>query len=274
MKKILPALLLVLAVLTIVSCRKHAAYPPGTHFLGFLSDRLIKINQTVIIYDSTAIRDSIDFIKPPTSRIYEWKITPSANTATWSGSYKNGIATLAFGKSGYYEVMANIYDSATHNYLARTSTVEVRVGSDTLFPSYAIYADDVLKISPRFSIGSTNGGPTVTGLQLICSTTRQYDYSEPYLVLQNISTIGNNSYSFVFSDSLKLTSYPYAMGYNFLTQVDQALDLPGFTSNMTVSLNITWLNKVYSGTLTLTGQAYPNSYIINWDNSGAVRFTN
>jgi hypothetical protein len=270
MKKTLPALLFVFAGLTMIACRKHAADPPGNHLLGFLSDRLIKIRQTVEIYDSTAIRDSIDFIKPPTSRLYEWKITPETNFTVGGDSYKNGIAIMIFTRPGNYHVMANIYDSATHNFLARTSTVEVMVGTDTLFPSYSIYADDVLQLSPRFSTGSTNGGPFITGLQLICSTTRSYDYSEPYMAFESTSSTGNNSYSFVFPDSLRLTSYPFAMGYNSMTQVHEALDLPGFTGNMTVSLNITWLKKTYSGTLTMNGQ----EHTINWDNSGAVKFTN
>ena len=271
MKKILPVL--VFAGLTIVACKKHVADPPdppGTHLLGFLADRLIKINQATRIYDSTAIRDSIDYIKPPTSRLYEWKINPATYATVWGDTYQNGIANITFTRSGNYQVMANIYDSATHNFLARTNMVEVRVGTEKLFPSYSIYADDVLKISPTYFISSINGGPRIAGLQLICSTTRTYDYSEPYMVLNYTSTTGNNSYSFVFSDSLTLTSYPFAWEYNFMTQVDQALDLPGFTNGMTVTLNITWLKKVYSGTLTLNGL----EHTINWDNSGAVKFTN
>ncbi len=265
MKKTLPVL--IFAGLTMFSCKKHADDPPGAHLLGFRSDRLIKINQIAIIYDSTAIRDSIDFIKPPTSRLYEWKITPETNAAVWGGSYKNGLGSVAFSRSGNYQVMANIYDSATHNFLARTNTETVRVGTDTLFPSYSIYADDVLKISPGFFTESINGGPRTVGLQLICSTTRAYGF---YVDFQRTSSTGNNNYSFVFSDSLRLTTYPFTAGYNGTTQVQQALDLPGFTSGMTVSLNITWLNKVYSGTLTLSGSGYN----INWDNSGAVKFTN
>jgi hypothetical protein len=270
MKKILPVLVLIFAGLTMVSCKKHAADPPGTHLLGFLADRVIKINQTTTIYDSTAIRDSIDFISPPTSRLYDWKITPATDAITVGGiNYTNGIVNLSFTRSGNYQVMANIYDSATHNFLGRTHTVEVRVGKDTLFPSYSIYADDVLLLSPRFSIGSINGGPRIAGLQLICSTTRTYDYSYPEVALRYTSTTGNNSYSFVFSDSLTLITYPFATGYNFMSQAEGALDLPGFTSEMTISLNVTWLNKVYSGTITLNAQ----EHTINWDNSGAVKFT-
>ena len=263
--------MLIFAGLTIVSCKKHAGDAPGTHLLGFLSAPFVKINQTVIIYDSTVIRDSIDFVKPPTSRLYEWKITPETNAAVWSGNYLNGLGSLAFTRSGNYQVMANIYDSATKKFLARTNTVVVRVGTDTLFPSYPIYADDVLQLSPRFYTSSTNGGPRIVGLLLVCSTTRSYEYWDPYVSFDYTSSTGNNSYSFVFPDSLRLTSYPFAPGYNNDTsRVQQGMDLPGFTSNMTVGLHVTWLNKVYSGTLTLGG----STYSINWDNSGAVKFTN
>ena len=252
------------------ACRKQGVDNSDTHLLGFFSDRLIKIDQTAEIYDSTAFKDSIDFVRPPSNRTYVWHVSPDNGGAVWGGYFANGLATVAFSRPGIYQVNADIYDSSSHNLAAHTNTVSVQVGKDTLFPYYRIDPDDVLVIRPGFFTTRSGAGPAVPGMQLICSTTKTYDYSEPYLQLVNTSSVGNNDYSFVFSDSLRLATYPFTIGYNFQTPVQGVLEMPGFTAGMTAGIHIIWLGQRYSGTMTLTSTGYN----LNWDNSGAVKFSN
>ncbi|HEY6899060.1 MAG TPA: hypothetical protein VI233_00395 [Puia sp.] len=267
MKKL--SLILTIALL-ICACKKHAADNSEIHLLGFQSDRSIKINQIAIVYDSTILKDSMSRFNPPTTRLYMWKISPDNGAATLGSAYNYGLATLSFSRSGSYQVMADIYDSLTRKLVAHTNTVTVQVGKDTLFPYYRVFPDDVLTIRPGPYNISNGQDFNFTGMQLIYSTTRSYVYSEPYLQPVYAVYRNNNSYSFIFSDSLRLMTYPFVWGYDSGSTVNGVLSLPGFTNGMTIDLNIVWLGKPYTGTIKLTSK----DYSINWDNSGAVKFSN
>ncbi|MBS1661649.1 MAG: hypothetical protein JST68_11440 [Bacteroidetes bacterium] len=253
-------------ILTLLTCACHKSNDSNEHLLGTRYDRLIKLNQATIIYDSTALRDSADFADPPTTRVYDWKISPNDGCSIfWGNKSINGIATISFRKSGVYRIAADIHDSLTNRLIAHTNTMTIQVSRDTLYTDYGISPDDILKISP--TLLSSKGG-LYDGMQLVCTTTRSY--REPYLQLTYEKSIGTRSYSFTFSDRLHLFSFPFTTGYNNPMPGETVLELPGFTNGMTANLNIVWLGIPRTGTITLTDKGY----YLNWDSQGAVRFPN
>src|SRR5450631_1259084 len=146
-----------LALLLLSACLKtNTATPADRHLLGFQTERLIKINQAVTIYDSTALKDSIDFITPPITRTYQWKLIPDNHSTTLSGLYQNGLANIIFKQAGDYKVTAGIYDSTGLHYLGNTDTVTVHVTADTLYPTQLIQPDDELLVTPSITMTFTN----------------------------------------------------------------------------------------------------------------------
>jgi hypothetical protein len=268
MKQLISLLAVALAA---ASCHKTSS-DPDAHVLAFLTDSRIRVNQAAIIYDSTALKDSIDFVNPPTGAAYIWQVSPDNGAAVWTGKYRYGLASVAFTRSGSYQVKAEIYDTIAGRMLAHTNTVTVQVGKDTLYQFYNIHANDTLVIRPTIFSTSINGGPAVAGMQLSCTTTGKYEFSDPYLQLMIVPPeIGK--YNFRFSDSLAMTSYPYAPMYQAtLLPVNKSLELPGFSAGMTIGIEIVWLRRKYTGTLTM--DASGKGYSVSWDNSGAVRFEN
>jgi hypothetical protein len=259
--------LLVSTALILSSCHKETN--PRTHLLGvFTVDRIIKIHQAVGIYDSTALHDSLDFVDPPASRTYQWKISPDDDAVTFSDHYKNGRAAIIFGHSGDYRISADIYDSLGLKLTGHTNTMAITVVNDTLYPAQSIQPNDELTIRTT-AVGEL--GSISTELQLIMTSLKSYDYYPPYtrFVYTDNSTTGN--YSFVFSDSIQLSSYPFAFGYGTKSPVQGVLDMPGLTIGIPANLSITWLGKTYTGTVTLyNGRVY--SY--NWDNAGPIKIIN
>jgi len=266
MKQLISLLAVALAA---ASCHKQGS-DPGQHILAFKTDSLVRINQATIIYDATALKDSIDFVHPPTGSAYIWHVSPDNGAAVWSGGNTYGLAKVAFTRSGSYQVKADIYDTISRRMLAHTSTVTVQVGRDTLYQFYRVHADDALVVRPTILTTTFNGGYSVAGMQLVCTTTGKYEFSDPWLELMIIPP-DIDEYNFTFSDSLAMTSYPYAPFYSHpLMPVNKVLQLPGFTAGMTIDISIVWHWRQYTGTLTL--DAGGKGYKVNWDNSGAVKF--
>jgi len=274
--KSIKKLILPITLITIIlfSCRKEAIQRNlGTDNLGFLTERIIKINQAVLIYDSTEITDSIDFVIPPTDKYYEWKVTPDNQCDSIVGSSNKGIVEFIFHCAGTYLVTANIFDSLTHNLIGNTDTAVVKVTTDTLYTAQHIYADDVLNMRPGIVKTWTaphdpsNSPPDEIYIQLVLSTTKLYDYYTPYIQFDYTSNNNTSQYSYVFANAIRLNSYPFAFGYGVKDKVWGTIDLKGLTIGIPVTLSVTWLNITYTGTVTLTSW---NQYSFSWNNTGGV----
>ncbi len=141
---LLSAAILLLAT---YSCRKTSSNPGDVHHLGLFYPSTIWINQAQQVYDSTTLKDSADFLHPPTNRIYEWLITPDNQAAVLGGSFKNGFADISFTRSGTYQITANIYDSSDHKLVGHTNSVIIAVTTDTLRPTEPVNPTDQLTIT-------------------------------------------------------------------------------------------------------------------------------
>ena len=270
--RFIPGAAIILMAMAISSCHKSATPPESNgsiHYLGFKTDRVIKVNEAVVIYDSTALRDSIDFSNPPTNRIYDWTVLPAGKSYTFGGLFKNGLAEIVFQCSGHYLVTASIYDSLTHHLLGHTDTIGVTVTTDTLYPYQLIGADDELLLAPGIVISRNLTNPSLNEvyISIVMYTSRQYEYPAQDL-LDYTFVAGINNYEFVFSDKVLLSSYPYAWGAGIKGAVWADADLHGLTPGAPATVSITWLGHTYTGTITLLND---HLYNFNWDNSGAVK---
>jgi hypothetical protein len=271
-----PKLYLTLTFLLILfSCKKQDVdAPQDVHYLGVNNDeRVAKINQSMTFYDSTDINDSIEFVHPPKDKYYRWSVTPNNGCATITTTH-DGFAKVNFKCSGIYEVSATIYDSLNQKLVGKTSSVAINVTTDTLHPSQAIYADDVLNIQAGLAKSWTdphtpgNSPPDDVWIYLNCSTTKLYNYFSPYTRFNFTSQIAHTNYTYTFTDSIQLTTYPFVYAYGTTSKVFGWIDMKGLAIGIPATLKITWLGKIYSGTITLTNDS---QYTLNWDNSGAVK---
>jgi len=236
----------------------------------FLAENKIKINQAITVYDSTLIRDSIDFVSPPSAKYYKWEIIPNSGCDSVLSNKNKGITSFIFNCSGAYSLTAKIYDSLTQSLIGITDTLEINVTSDTLHPTQQIKEDDILNIRPdivkRYS--NTSLPPEKVWISLIISSTKRYDNYTPYITFDYASNISANDYSYVFKN-IKLDSYPFAFGtYGTTDIVWGGIQLDGLSYIVPANLRITWLGITYIGTVTLLSE---NQFTFNWDNSGAVK---
>jgi hypothetical protein len=248
--------------------------------LGILSEeRIVRINQAVSFYDSTAIVDSIDFQKPTPDKYYEWTVLPkngcdSAIDDPVTGDLHKGIFGVIFHCPGTYRATAKIYDAAHQHFLGNTDTTEVTVVNEVLLPFQPIKPNDVLTVRPSLARAwtephnSDNSPPDEISIQLIFSTTEEYDYYTPYIRLDYINNNPANGFSYTFGN-VQLETYPFAFGYGIKSTAVAVTDLKGLVIGRPVNLDITWLGKKYQGTITV---ADANHYTTNWNNDGAVRF--
>jgi hypothetical protein len=271
--KNIPTIIILISI-TLYSCRKEARQQnTDANHLRFLTDKTIKINQAVIIYDSTVIKDSIDFIVAPSDKYYEWIIIPNNGCDSIVGNKNKGIVQFIFHCSGTYLVTAKIFDSLTHNLIGNTDNVVVDVTTDTLYPAQPIQQDDVLNMKPGIAKSWTaphdpsNSPPDEINIQLVLLTSKLYDYDAPFIQFVYTSNTNADNYSYVFENTIKLNSYPFAYGYGIKSKVDGAIALKGLTFGVPANLSITWLGITYTGTVTLINE---NEYTFNWDNTGAV----
>ena len=269
---------------TSLSCRKEVNNTTPSDLLATIGERTIKVNQAIYLYDSTFVDDgwpgddSLNFISPPPSRVYNWTITPADDLASFSGPYKQGVAYLTFNHSGNYQVSAKMYDSLGQRLIGHTDTFSVNVVSDTLYQYLAIHPDDQLLLSPA---GFYNPDDTISaGIGFNISTLESYPYA-PMGFLQVIGYTGysfqvtQNNASFVFSDSLVLLGFPFAYGINKSGSLIQEFGIPNVPYGIPQNLSITWLGKTYTGTFTIYKTSNPaNQFTYTWDNSGPVKFTN
>jgi hypothetical protein len=266
--KLLPLALIALFCFPAVSCRKHG--PTGTtDLLGTFTAKTIKINQAVIIYDSTALNDSLLYADPPVTKLYKWLIVPGDGTYEFSDDYQHGRADIIFHRSGDYLVSANIYDSSGQHYTGHTNSMEISVTSDTLYPALPIDKDDQLVV--RWNGFGYNPDSCFCNfvIYLLASTTDSYDCS--YWQLQYTS-VSSNGYSYVISDSVYLPSYPFEWGWESTPgPAGVQLSLAGYAPGMAEYLSFTWLGQTYTGTVTITNTTLGPQLVFNWDNSGAVK---
>ena len=232
---------------------------------AFMHHNRIKVNQAIAVYDSTFIKDSIDFVSPPTDKYYFWEVIPANGCDSVMDN--KGITGIAFKCSGTYFITAKIYDSVTQDLIATTDTLEINVTSDTLYPSQPVLANDTLQIQTGLAKSHSATGDEVW-LYLNVRTTQMYINNNPNDDLDYTSNITAGSYSFVFSNEIRSNSYPFNW-----TPYDAAFDKSCWISIKNLSygvpalLSITWLGITYTGTITLIDE---NNYTFNWDNSGAV----
>ena len=268
---------LIISLFILFSCQKGPDVTEqniSKHHLETEDDLVIKKEQAVGIYDATALSDSIHFVNPPTDKNYQWQVIPANGCVTVWGKYKNGLASITFHCAGKYQIFANIYDSATQRMISTTDTVLVEVGNETLYPSQPIKTDDVLNLRPGIvqvwddPHNWNTDTPDEVYIQIIYSTTHEYEYNSAYnyIGLTNLVSAGN--YSFNFSDSVKLSSYPFSNGNGSFGTVQGAIDLKGLSIGVPANLTIGWLGKTYTGKVTLVSNKL---YSFQWDNSGNVK---
>lgn len=267
---------LIFLVILIAACRKETNHllkqdisRDNLRFFS-LTEKKIRINQAIVVYDSTQLTDSIDFVNPPTNKYYEWQVLGNNGCDSIVGEKNKGKVTFIFYCSGMYMLTANIYDPSSHALIGATDTLVITVTSDTLQPVQSIQNDDVLNMKP--SIGkmysNINLPPDKVWIGLVLSTTKLYYGFTPNTTFNYTSNINFNSYSYTFSN-IKLNSYPYGYGqYNIMDVVWGEIELDGLSYGVPADLNITWLGITYTGKITLVDEDH---YTIDWNNSGAVK---
>jgi hypothetical protein len=251
MKKITLFLLL---TLSIMACKKDASSPAGINILKDYDQSVVKVGQRISFYDSTAIRDSIDFVDPPGNHLYVYTVKPDDHSVSFGGDYQKGIGTMLFSHAGTYDISAEILDSATHKRVGGTRSLVITVSTDTLHDAQAIDRSDSLTF---YGIATYKDGTGQPILELVMSTAKEYDYNQPYAGIDYKITPDAGGFSVLFSDSVRLYSYPYAPEGGIHSKVQEGILIP-YSPGTTQQLKITWLDKTYSGTFTT-------------DNNGKVR---
>ena len=262
-----------LLLITTQSCRKESASPDHTaiHKLGFvfLDDKSIEINQAILVYDSTRIRDSLDFAVTPTDHYYEWSAVSDKGCKIVISTHL-AMTEFIFHCAGVYRLSAKIYNDSTEQVqTGHTDELEIQVTSDTLYPKEAVQKNDTLKVTPGIVTVRTTGQQLVeVYIQMVLSTTQSYKNYTPYIQFDYITTTGPNLYSYQFSDSIRLNSYPFSFGNGTKDVVWGSIDLHGLTYGVPANLSIIWLGHLYEGTITLLNQ---NQWTMTWDNNGQVK---
>jgi hypothetical protein len=258
-RSIKPFLFSLLALISGLACRKDT-HSNSTDLLGSPTDKTIKVNQQIILYDSTTLTDSGLYLHPPANRLYKWTITPADDQAVFTGPYRQGRAEIVLNRSGTYQVQADIYDSLGQHQLGHTNEATIRVTTDTLYQFQALQPDDQLiaYLGTNWAIA-----PDTSVLPIYFTTTKTYDYASPYTGFI-ISGVG---YSLNFADSVELNSFPLAYGYGVTAPVGEQLFFE-ITNGAPMPLSITWLNKTWSGSVMVS-----NSGVLSytWNDSTAVK---
>jgi hypothetical protein len=269
--KLFPIILLSASyALMALSCRKASVTPATDGLaLAYQPDNTIKLNQAVTIYDSTALNDSLKFVDPPGNRVYHWTMTPADDSAVISGPfYTRGIAVIIFNRPGSYQVVADIDDSTGQHLIGHTKPYTINVTADTLYRALPLQANDQLTLT-RNNYLDDNTLSYASGMQFTLSTTDLYDNYPSLSQLDFTTNNGNNENSFVFSDSVYLSSFPFAGPSDAPGQVSGGvITLSGFTPGVTESLSITWLNQTYTGSITETS---PFQFTYNWPTNIPVK---
>jgi hypothetical protein len=230
-------------ILFALCCKKQAdsSSTDGDHVLVFGGNSSIKIGQKINIYDSTVIHDSLSFAYPPTNRLYEWSVKPDNGTVFFSGNYQYGIGNVLFTRAGDYSISAEIFDSATHKRVGTTRPIGITVSTDTLHATQAIDRNDSLSIDV-VQFGSASRPIAAFGM----STAKEYDYGHSTGFDMKV-TDDPATLFLVFSDSVRLQTYPFAYGTTRSQVYGNAFI--GCAPGESQQLNITWLDKTYYGTL-------------------------
>lgn len=259
-----PFLFLTLLLLATFACKKeqHTTVNGATSGLTYHGDKTIKVNQEVTVYDSAVFLDSSRYGHPLGNRLYKWIINPTDDNAVFSGAYTRGIANLIFNQSGNYQVSAAIYDSLGQHLLDQTNAVSIQVLKDTLSAAIPLQPDDTL----IFTANTYKLTPDSFYVTLRYSTVKAYPYSTSQT---GIAIVGNagSGISLTFSDSLTLISFPFAYGYGTTGTTGGLISDAGFPNTAPVPVSLTWLNKVYTGTMSVNS-AGALSFV--WPSTGAV----
>lgn len=240
----------------------------NTNHLALLSPvkPVIKINQAIGVYDTTfgSRQSGPDAPLPSSNKYYEWTVIPANGCDSMVGEKNNILAEFIFRCSGTYSITAKVYDSLRQELIGITDTLEIQVGSDTLYPSQSIKTDDTLILQTTLFNGLPSQNPTIL-VNFI--TTKDYDDDQSALWLNYTSDIAPNDYNFLFSD-ITLSSYPFASeSYNATHKAKAWAWLDGFSYGVPGRVSVTWLGTIYTGTITVIDA---QNYTFDWDNSGAV----
>ena len=111
--------------------------------------------------------------------------------------------------------------------------------------------------------------PDEVSIGLILETSEQYEYNSSFIEIPTESIISNNSYSYVFSDSVRLVSYPFTSGIGVFSKIQQGITIKGLQFGVPADLSIEWLGKTYTGKITLLNE---DEFVIKWNNNGNVKF--
>jgi hypothetical protein len=206
------------------------------------------------------LTDSGLYKHPPANKLYKWNITPADDQAAFTGAYQQGKAEIGFNRSGTYQVQADIYDSLGQHLFGHTNEATIRVTTDTLYQFQALQPDDQLiaYVGPSWPTA-----PDTSVLAIYFSTTKTYNYASPYTGFV-LSGVG---YSLNFADSVELNSFPLAYGYGVTAPVTEQLFF-ALTSGTPMPLSITWLNKTWSGSVTVNNSG---ALSVTWNDSSAVK---
>ena len=223
-------------------CRKQNGTSLPDDRLGTVYDRVVEIGEKLTIYDSTTLDDSLHFFNPPANRLYEWSVSPNDGSVSLGGSYETGRADVLFSHAGSYSISAVFRDPISHLLLGKTDTTTIVVTTDTLRRIQAFYRNDSLVVTTGIY-----GSASQRSLSLTLSTVKEYDFNPLYSNFLE-ATIAYNNISFVFSDSILLTTYPFAYKYGGKARAVESFLFPYVPGDI-FPLAITWLDKTYYGTI-------------------------
>jgi hypothetical protein len=239
--------------------------------LATMGGTTIKVNQAIMIYDTTVFKYGSDSTSIYPNHVYKWTISPTDDSAVFSQNYQFGYAEIIFNHPNTYKISAQIYDSLGQRLISHTDTVSVTVTADSLHQYQAVYPDDTLLIT----MGAYAPGSQSVDLNM--STSKSYLLGtwapSPVSGQATVFPIATSDISFgiCFSDSVALATYPFAYNYGGYGPVTTTFLLGEFFVGVPAPFSITWLNKTYTGTITLNSS---NQFTYTWDNPGAVKFTN
>jgi hypothetical protein len=265
-----------------LSCNKNQGSPISfatINHLQYDAEYVVKIGQAINFYDRTALNDSLSYVQPPTERYYEWAVLPDNGCVTFWGDFKHGKPDVKFNCPGRYQIFGSLFDSASQTQIGKTDTLIIDVNNDTLRSSQTVKANDELSVTASLSktwydVQPSDPFPPTrpadeVSIALGLETNEGYEYNSYCIEIPVESSISNNNYSYIFSDSVKLITYPFAVGLGLFNKIQEGITIRGLQFGVPADLSIAWLRKIYTGKITLLSE---DEFVVEWDNSGTVKF--
>lgn len=205
---------------------------------------------TVAVGDTFTVKTSNIVSGTSSLTSLKWVISPATGGA--SVRIMGDSVRISFTTAGTYTIAANVSDSLTHTQIAVSNPVSITVTPQVIT---AIQTGDVLNLKPVLNVSDTGG--------IYLNATSTMSYADTNYVFSYSTSLTVNSYSLNIGGVV----YPAGAAHTGNKGVVTTSFNLGNPAAGTYSISINWLNKVYTGSLSVIG----TKYTFTWDNTTAVR---